>query len=675
MAPELVEGQPASVRSDLFALGLVLHEICTGKRATISTNTDAATPALVSGLADVPVALQHVIQRCLQRDPMARPASALAVMAALPGGDPLQAAMAAGETPSPAMVAAAGTVGTLRVGLAWSLLLAGFAGLLLLMWLSASSTLVGRVAPTTSPIVLAERARAILKDAGISVPAVDSHYAYLVDQSYFQGSSAVDRKGGRWDDLAASTPGPLLFLYRQSAEPMVALRTTIRPFGPAEAGRVTQDDPPTNLPGMADVLLDQRGRLVSLRVVGSPEPDGAGTRKTPNWDSLLTAATFDLTALKPTAPRAVLPVAANQRIAWMGPIAGAGDVPMHVEAAALDGELVWFGVQPLATAGIIMPLAAISTAITPVPPAQLTAMWTLLLCSVLLWVGIAVLLRRNLRLGRSDRAGAFKVSSFLFLSAFLALLLRADHVALAFEEAGLISNLLAQTLLFAAVVWSSYIALEPVARRRWPQLLVGWTRLVSGRWTDPLVGCNALIGGLAGISMALVLHLAIVIPDYWGWSSPVPRGRALSSLAELRHLAHFALWTPFAAVVVHFGTLLGWLIFHRLLRNRWLTLATLAMAQYLGLAAITGADQLWSVATAVFTAIYLGVTLRAGLLAGVVALYVFLLLEVTPLTLDWTVWYADRTWLTGLVLATILVYGFRTALASQPLFGGVFDDD
>ena len=37
-----------------------------------------------------------------------RPASALAVAAALPGGDPLAAALAAGETPSPEMVAEAG---------------------------------------------------------------------------------------------------------------------------------------------------------------------------------------------------------------------------------------------------------------------------------------------------------------------------------------------------------------------------------------------------------------------------------------------------------------------------------------------------------------------------------------------------------------------------------------
>src|SRR5438552_9282124 len=46
--------------------------------------------------------------RCLDLDPLERPASSAQLAAALPGGDPLAAALAAGETPSPELVAAAG---------------------------------------------------------------------------------------------------------------------------------------------------------------------------------------------------------------------------------------------------------------------------------------------------------------------------------------------------------------------------------------------------------------------------------------------------------------------------------------------------------------------------------------------------------------------------------------
>jgi hypothetical protein len=76
------------VRSDIYSLGLVMREMFAEK--------------------DLDPAVDRVIQRCLDEDPKLRPGSAISVAMALPGGDPLAAAMAAGETPSPEMVAAAG---------------------------------------------------------------------------------------------------------------------------------------------------------------------------------------------------------------------------------------------------------------------------------------------------------------------------------------------------------------------------------------------------------------------------------------------------------------------------------------------------------------------------------------------------------------------------------------
>ena len=61
-----------------------------------------------STVRDLDPAIERVIVRCLEPEPARRPPSAMAVSAALPGGDPLAAALAAGETPSPEMVAAAG---------------------------------------------------------------------------------------------------------------------------------------------------------------------------------------------------------------------------------------------------------------------------------------------------------------------------------------------------------------------------------------------------------------------------------------------------------------------------------------------------------------------------------------------------------------------------------------
>ncbi len=116
MAPEQIAGQEVTARSDIYALGLVLYEIFTGKRALDGSNlaelirrreqAEIVPPsAITRGLSPE---IDRAIMRCLLPDPAARPASALSVSAALPGGDPLAAALAAGETPSPDMVAAAG---------------------------------------------------------------------------------------------------------------------------------------------------------------------------------------------------------------------------------------------------------------------------------------------------------------------------------------------------------------------------------------------------------------------------------------------------------------------------------------------------------------------------------------------------------------------------------------
>src|SRR5436309_2046515 len=116
MAPEQLAGQPASIRSDIYALGLVLFEIFTGRRVyeaktlgELKQLHDTGTITTPSAIVrDLDPAIERVVLRCLERDPDRRPASALAVAAALPGGDPLAAALAAGETPSPDMLAAAG---------------------------------------------------------------------------------------------------------------------------------------------------------------------------------------------------------------------------------------------------------------------------------------------------------------------------------------------------------------------------------------------------------------------------------------------------------------------------------------------------------------------------------------------------------------------------------------
>ena len=122
MSPEQITGKELTTKSDIYSLGLVLYEIFTGKQAFAGDTVNellrkhkTATPTTPSEvIKDIDPLVEKVILRCLEKDPQKRPASALQVALALPGGDPLQAALAMGETPSPEMVAAAGEKTGLR---------------------------------------------------------------------------------------------------------------------------------------------------------------------------------------------------------------------------------------------------------------------------------------------------------------------------------------------------------------------------------------------------------------------------------------------------------------------------------------------------------------------------------------------------------------------------------
>ena len=170
MAPEQLAGQAATRASDIHALGLVLYELYTGKRtftaqtlAELRSQKTETTPVAPSEITrDMDPIVERVIMRCLEKDPRARPSSVALVAAALPGGDPLAAAIAAGETPSPEMVAASGSSEGFSPRAAWLALALVFAGVAATVPLMERTQIYRRVALDVPPEALAVRARQIL---------------------------------------------------------------------------------------------------------------------------------------------------------------------------------------------------------------------------------------------------------------------------------------------------------------------------------------------------------------------------------------------------------------------------------------------------------------------------------------------------------------------------------
>ncbi|MGE5177941.1 MAG: protein kinase domain-containing protein [Bacteroidota bacterium] len=85
MAPEQIRGQAIDARSDLFALGVLLYELAAGRRpfvgatpADISSSILRDTPDPLTRIrADLPAPLEHLVNRCLEKNPRDRIQTAL----------------------------------------------------------------------------------------------------------------------------------------------------------------------------------------------------------------------------------------------------------------------------------------------------------------------------------------------------------------------------------------------------------------------------------------------------------------------------------------------------------------------------------------------------------------------------------------------------------------------
>ena len=185
-------GKGATVRSDMYSLGLVLYEIYTGKKAftgatlaELRQQKETHTPRAISELREgMDPVVERLIRRCMEKDTNARPSSVAQLALALPGGDPLAAALAAGETPSPEMVAASGSKEGLRPAVAWSLLAFIFIGTLGMIWMKDSVMLYRRISFNNSPEALADRSRLFLNRAGYAEKSNSRDYYVRADMGF-----------------------------------------------------------------------------------------------------------------------------------------------------------------------------------------------------------------------------------------------------------------------------------------------------------------------------------------------------------------------------------------------------------------------------------------------------------------------------------------------------------
>ena len=666
MAPEQLAGKEVTAQSDIYALGLVLYEIFTGKRAFDARTLDEllrlrqsdTTPTSPTSLVkDLDPLVEHVIERCLASNPAERPASALQVAAALPGGDPIAAALAAGETPSPEMVAAAPKEGVLRPAVAVSLLAALFALTAAMLYLSRDATLYRRVPLEKSPEILRERAREIISQLGYTAPPIDTAFGMGVSQVYPRYLLRNDPSPARWDKLKVGQPSVFEFWYRESPRYLLPL-----------IGWETQyNDPPRNISGMTSVLLDTRGRLITLNHVPPQLDDTPGQPPATDWHPLFAAAGLDSARFTPTAPQWTPSTYADERAAWEGVYPDQPDIALRVEAAAYRGRPVSF------------------TLLSPwdVPERQVEESLSAKqkgLAAILLGVFFATLIGgvalavRNLRQGRGDRKGAFRVALYLFVAFMLGWVFSAHHVA-GFDEFSSFMRHLQSSLFFAGFIWLTYIALEPFVRRRWPGRIVSWTRLLAGGFRDPLVGRDILIGSVCGAGFIAMNYLSHLVPAWLGRVTDIPHYHPATSLLGLRSFVSGFSGQIFGSIMLAFCFLFVLLLLRLVLRREQLTFA-IGLALLTLLAVLDTPDRPFNWLFAITSALLIiGLLYRFGLLALVAAIFFHDLFIYFPITSDFSAWYAGGFVLALIICLALACYGFYTSLAGQPLFRrGLLDD-
>ncbi|HEY0787039.1 MAG TPA: serine/threonine-protein kinase, partial [Thermoanaerobaculia bacterium] len=312
MAPEQLRGSEVTARSDVYGLGLILYEMFTGKAVFAGRSREALSdqhataktrPSHLAPGIDPEV--EAIILRCIQEDPDDRFESAHAVVAALPGGDAIAAALAAGDTPSPDMVAVAGTTGELAPKHAWALAGGVLALILLSALVHSRFGLPGALAQVKPREVLRERAREMVATFGYGNGANESSW-YAPNRGYFR---FLARRPAAMEHYGPSQPSAIEFVYRDSPAPLLP-----RSSQPA---LITLDDPPENRPGMSTVILDHEGRLRAFTRVPPLQRESA-PRPEFDWSKAFAAASLEFSSFAVARPVWTPPVPFDRQLAWSG---------------------------------------------------------------------------------------------------------------------------------------------------------------------------------------------------------------------------------------------------------------------------------------------------------------------------------------------------------------------
>ena len=334
---------------------------------------------------------------------------------------------------------------------------------------------------------------------------------------------------------------------------------------------------------------------------------------------------LDRTRFSEETPLLVPPMAFDTHRAWSGGYGEGRPETVRVEAAWWRGRPVYFDVrgdwrqQGAAQEGTVPP-AFRSIAVIVIFVSAISAV-------VVAW--------NNLRMGRGDRRGAWFVA-WIGLVCFGTPAILGNH---AWVDRGASFPLLVGlgiATLGAGLLWLSYIAIEPFVRRQWPDSLISWTRLRSGRVRDPLVASHVLVAlAIMPVNQLVAETIMRFGADIWVLLPPAGPMQAFNDIASLVSVRLVGVSGALTFCLV----LLVLLVVGRLaLRQTLLAgLAVCVVGGMSGLYAFTG--PLGVLVNTLFMAVGLLLLRQFGLLSFIVAFWVVRAIDF-PASLD--AWYSGR---------------------------------
>lgn len=647
MSPEQLRGAEVTAKSDIYALGLVMYELFTGRKPfeaksipELISLQESQSPASMKTYAnEIDPAVEGIIRKCLHPDPAMRPASALAVAAALPGGDPLAAALAAGETPSPDLLAASGKRTAIPTRLTMPVLAA------VLIFLLGMPAVVHHYYSLSynpldmSPEVLQQKARDNAVQLGYAGRPADSDFGIQVVEGYIPWLNHNRKKDRDWYKQFHAEPVFKLF-YRQSPSLLIS-----PPDGVVRANRPAQ-----NVPGMWSMDVDTLGRLRRFEAVPPAVDDGSAPATPADFAPVAAfrAAGFDLTQFTEAPAQAVPAMPFDWRKAYKGKHPSLDNVEVTVQAAAWRGRIVDFRVRfPWTKAPGADPPVNDGSRIFNTITRIVMVLSGLFFC---LWLGL-----RNVRRGRGDMRGALRLAIFYFGLQMLVI-----PAEVHFVPDGASFNFLVYQVgmnaFFAGLVWLLYLALEPVVRARWPHSIVTWSRALTGQFRDPQLGAHILWGCGIGVLVALIF----AVPAVLSFNSGVaPFATNIEVGIGTRYWLAVAAGNSASALTN--GMLIIFLIFgvRQMVRRDWA--AAVLVSLLLTWRQVSAADGDFAFVAPVMLATYFSLVwllMRVGMVSVAVAVFVANTLLNNPATLDPQIWYAVPAYLRLVLVASIAVFGF-----------------